>query len=78
MNIKVYEAKKEPCKICNEKDSIFLPICVIDGERKMFPVCPDCRDKVPYPVIPVKMTLGEGYYYFNGEWHPGGKSEEMA
>lgn len=63
MKIKIYEPKFNPCKICNERQSTLLPICIINGVKKMFPVCSECRDKVPYDVIPVKEILGEGYYY---------------
>lgn len=61
--IKVYEAKKEPCKVCNERDSVLLPIVNIDDKLQWYPVCVECRDKVPYPVIPVVSVLGEGYFY---------------
>tara|TARA_Y100000034_G_scaffold69360_1_gene83718 strand:+ start:252 stop:464 length:213 start_codon:yes stop_codon:yes gene_type:complete len=69
--MKVYEPKKEPCKICEVNDSTLLPICVIDGELKMFPVCRDCVDKIPYKEIPVKSKMGKGYYFFQGEWKRG-------
>lgn len=57
--LKVYEPKPEPCKICNERQSLLLPLCEIDGEVKMFPVCLECQNKVPYEIIPVTTTLGE-------------------
>lgn len=62
--MKVYEPKKVPCKICEINDSLYLPICEIDGKRQMFPVCKECRDKVPYKVIPVRTVMDKGYYYF--------------
>lgn len=67
--MKIYEPKKELCHVCKERDSIFLPICEVDGVVKMIPVCRECRP--PYPVIPVKTSMSKGYYYFEGEWHEG-------
>jgi len=29
----------------------------------MYPVCSECRDKVPYKVIPVICEMGDGYFY---------------
>lgn len=59
--IKVYEPKIELCKICNERQSLLLPLCEIDGELKTYPVCVECKDKIPYRTIPVKTTLSQGY-----------------
>lgn len=64
MDFKVYEPKHEPCRICEERNSIFLPICIIDGAKKVFPVCLECREKVPYETIPVTTVIGEGFYFF--------------
>lgn len=65
IEMKVYEPKSEPCKICKERQSILLPVCRIDGEIKLFPVCMECKDKIPYPIIPVTTTMGEGCYFKN-------------
>ena len=61
--MKVYEAKKDLCRICNVKQSILLPYCLINGNIKVFPVCNECRDKVPYETIPVIVTMDKGYYF---------------
>lgn len=66
-NIKVYKPKFDPCKICNEQQAMFLLLCKIDGDIKMFPVCRKCHDKIPYEIIPVKGKVGQGYFYFNGK-----------
>jgi len=57
--MKIYEAKKELCKICNERDSTLLPICVIDCKRQWYPVCIQCKDKIPYPDLRVITVLGD-------------------
>ena len=61
--IKIYEPKKESCKICELNDSLYLPICIIDGVEKMYPVCKDCLDKVPYKTIPVTTVMDTGYIF---------------
>lgn len=61
MNWKVYEPKVESCRICNKSQSLLLPLCEIDGEIRMFPVCLECRDKVLFKTIPVTTTMEEGY-----------------
>ena len=61
--MKIYEPKKELCRICNEKDSILLPIVNIDDKLQWYPVCIECKDKVPYPTIPVTTTMDKGYYF---------------
>ena len=60
---RVYKAKQVLCKVCGERDSVLLPICVINGVEKMYPVCEECRDKVPYEVIPIECKMDEGYFY---------------
>jgi len=63
VNVKIYEPKFDPCRICNLRQSILLPICK-DGERQfVYPVCLECRDKVPYEVVPIKCELGEGFFF---------------
>jgi len=54
----------ELCKICNNRTAIVYPLCELeDGSQFMYGVCMECRDKVPYKVIPIKVTLDEGYFY---------------
>lgn len=59
--MKVYEPKPIPCSICKDKESIFIPLCLIDGEVKVFPVCQECQDKVPYEKIPVCTQMDKGH-----------------
>lgn len=63
MDWKIYESPKVKCNICNDKEAILLPICVVDGYLKTVPVCIDCEDKVPYKVIPIKVELDKGYIH---------------
>ena len=51
------------CRVCNEKESILLPICEIENQFRFFPVCIDCVDKVPYKIIPIKERMGELHIY---------------
>lgn len=61
--MKIYEPKREPCNICKDKYSVLLPYC-LDGDRIFcFPVCIECRDKIPYQTIPVRRTMDEGFYF---------------
>jgi hypothetical protein len=62
--IRVYESKPEPCRLCKERQGVLMPLCK-DGDREpfFFLVCPECRDKVPYEVIPIKVTMDPGYFY---------------
>jgi hypothetical protein len=67
MDVKIYEPKKVPCELCKEKESIFLPVCIIDGKPRMYPVCKDCIDKVPYEQIKITTEMDEGYYFLPNE-----------
>jgi hypothetical protein len=69
METRVYEPHREPCKICNERDAVLLPYCKIDGEIKMYPVCMECKDEVPYEEVPVITEMDVGYYYYEGMIH---------
>lgn len=63
--IRVYEAKQEPCQICKIRNGVLMPYCR-DGERTFFfLVCLECRNKVSemYEVIPMKMHMDDGYFY---------------
>lgn len=61
--MRIYEAKKELCEICKVNQGVVMPYCC-DGEREFFMLtCKECVDKVPYQVIPIERTLGEGYFY---------------
>lgn len=64
--MKVYEPCKDPCEICKTAQVVFLPY--VKKPDKDFPVmmgvCKECRDKVPYPVVPVTMEMDQGYYFF--------------
>ncbi len=62
--IKIYEPCKKPCQICNERDVVLLPYCRDqDGKEFFMHVCLECRDKIPYEVVPIKTYMDEGYYY---------------
>lgn len=61
MEWKIYEPKFDPCRICGVNNSVLLPYCK-DGDRTFwYPVCRDCRDKIPYEVIPVAVKISEAY-----------------
>jgi len=64
--MKIYEAKSDLCRICNDRQSLLLPICEIDGKTKTFPVCKECYDKIPYKIIPVRSEMSEGYIHVGG------------
>lgn len=61
--IRIYEPKREPCKICKERLAVVLPVCEDEGKRFWYPVCLECRDKVPYKNIPVNTEMDEGYFF---------------
>jgi len=65
VEMKVYEPCKDPCEICGTGQVTMLPYVMKPGKDRpvMMGVCNECRDKVPYPVIPVKLEMDQGYYY---------------
>lgn len=63
---KMYEPTFEPCRICEINNSILLPLCIIDGKAKLFPVCSDCRDCLPYETIPIQPKMDVGYICLSG------------
>ncbi len=74
--MKVYEPKKVPCSICTTNAGVMLPICIIEGERRMYPVCIECKDKVPYEIIPVRSVMDKGFYYTPEGWKEGTAVDE--
>jgi hypothetical protein len=71
MNIVVYDVRREPCKICELRDSILLPTCEINGEQELFPICLECRDRLPYKVVPIE----SGEYFLPKEGYSNQLSE---
>ena len=53
----------KPCKICNIRDAVMLPLCENEGEQFFYGVCMECRDKVPYKVIPIETKMDTGYFF---------------
>lgn len=72
MDLKVYNLPSVKCKICDDKESVYLPLCrkPDSNELFMFPVCKECMDKVPYVTIPVTSVMDEGYFYCPHEKEP--------
>ena len=63
MKYKTYKAKYELCQICNERQGILMPLCR-DGEKTFFFLtCHECRDEVPYEVIPIKTKIDTGFFF---------------
>lgn len=60
---KVYKHTPEPCKLCNIRNTVIYPLCEDDGKQFFYGVCMECRDKVPYKVIPIKTEMDVGYFY---------------
>ena len=62
--IRIYEAKQEPCRLCNLRQGVLLPLCQDgDCEPFFFLVCLECKDKIPYKIIPIKVEMGAGFFY---------------
>lgn len=63
--MKVYEPCKDPCEICGTGQVTMLPYVMKPGKDRpvMMGVCNECRDKVPYPVIPVKLEMDQGFFF---------------
>lgn len=75
----VIEPKSQPCDLCHAPDSFYMTLCKQpEGEEPsrsyfwngeeiprafMLSTCRDCHDKIPYETIPIKTSLGEGYFY---------------
>lgn len=61
MDFKVYKSPPLSCSLC-EQQAILLPLCLINERAVVYPVCANCRDKIPYPTMPVVTVLDEGFF----------------
>jgi len=59
----VYQQTPQFCKLCNIRNAIVYPLCEDDGKQFFYGVCMECRDKVPYKVIPIEYKMDTGYFY---------------
>ena len=59
----ITESRKIPCEICIDRQGVLMPYCR-DGDKEFFFfTCRECRDKVPYEVIPIKTGMDSGFFY---------------
>lgn len=58
-----YEPATSLCELCKTNSSVLLPICEVKGEFRMVPVCLDCRDDLPYEVLPISCVMDTGYVF---------------